>query len=321
MRKSWRNIGLFIFCIFLSTIMWVTVKSEKLIQKIYTIRINRTDFIKLPDNIRILDYRPQTINVTLQGQQSFFLQQDIGQLVSILIDASNLKNGENTLTLKPEDVQIQTEFISQLKLVDINKGDLRVTAEAYTKEVQIRPDISGEVAEGYEHSISWQPETVMITGSPAQLEKIEYIPTQKIDISNLTSGQRFNAIILYGNITPFEPVERVVVTISVEQKMKTKRISGIPIEYRGLGDGLTANLQTKEVLIEFEIPESYDLPIEREDFLAQVDLSNLGAATYKCQVKVIPPNIAEIPPDSIKVTPEAITVNIANDNNPNKTGL
>jgi YbbR domain-containing protein len=321
MKRSWRNIGLFVFCIFLSTIMWVTVKSEKLIQKVYTIRINRTDFIKLPENIRIVDYRPQTMNVTLQGQQSFFLQQDIGQLVSVLIDASNLKNGENIITLKTEDIQIQTEFISQLKLVDINKGDLLVTAEAYTKEVEIRPDISGEVAEGYKYNISWQPETVMITGSPAQLEKIEYISTQKIDISGRTSGQKVNSLILYGNISPFEPVERAVVMISVEQKMKTKRISGIPIEYRGLGDGLTANLQTKEVLVEFKIPESYDFPIEREDFLAQVDLSNLGAATYKCQVKVIPPNIAEIPPDSIKVTPEAITVNIANYNNPDETGL
>ena len=45
MKKRWQNIGLLLFCVLMSTIMWVTVKSEKLIPKLYTLRIYQSDFM------------------------------------------------------------------------------------------------------------------------------------------------------------------------------------------------------------------------------------------------------------------------------------
>lgn len=97
-------------------------------------------------------------------------------------------------------------------------ASVRVALErtAAQKEILVSPNISGVVAPGFRiAAISVDPQSVIVTGDPDTLGKLNFVTTQEIDVSNLVADETRTVQMLLPQSVSTGGSRRVQVTIRV----------------------------------------------------------------------------------------------------------
>ncbi len=181
-------------------------------------------------------------------------------------------------------------------MLEMNQSAVTIRAEIWaTKSVPVQCQVSGEPAAGYQfRSVECAPETVMVKGRAAVLNKISVIniPGDVIDITGAREDMEDTV-----DITPYleslgislveQSASQVAVTAIIEQK-ETKafdfptsdiKISGLPSEYElnFSADTLTVNVRALR-----EDMETFT----QDNIEALLDVTDLTPGTYTRQLTI-----------------------------------
>lgn len=225
-----------------------------------------------------LDNAKETFSVTRRP----ILYDDQGNIVG---------TGTTNLSVDPETVSIT----------------IPIEEQEGVREKAITPRWVGDPANGYRLlSVTVDPITALVSGSPAVLDNLISVPTAEVDVDGLKQTTVSATTLDLPPSVTWEDPKPITVTVEIEP-IKTSAVVTKPPEILALGTGLTATLSTDEVRVFLFGPlEILDSVID--DVNVVVDLFGLGTGTF-----VVEPSII-VPVESIEVRsfqPSQITVRIS----------
>ncbi|MCA9964473.1 MAG: hypothetical protein KC423_09525 [Anaerolineales bacterium] len=171
---------------------------------------------------------------------------------------------------------------------------------------------TGDPAPGYRLlSISADPPSVLVQGSPTQLGQITRIETEPIDINGLTESFEQKAALVLPTGISLDQDQELMVKIEIEP-LVTSATYTRPVELLGLADGLEAIIDPEEVRVFLFGPLPALDTLLDEEVRVTADLFGLDVGTYSLEPDVNFPErgieLRSIQPAQITVTiTEAIT--------------
>lgn len=125
------------------------------------------------------------------------------------------------------------------------------------------------------------PPTVRVVGSENALSGLTGIKIENIDVSGSTSSVQQNVVITAPDGTTLLDDPNITVYVGIREKQDSAQFKGVPIETKGLGKKLTAELSATECDVSITGRTSLMKLLRRKDVSVYVDLTGLTAGTYK----------------------------------------
>lgn len=125
------------------------------------------------------------------------------------------------------------------------------------------------------------PPTVRVVGSENALSGLTDIKIENIDVSGSTSSVQQNVVITAPEGTTLLDDPNITVYVGIREKQDSAQFKGVPIETKGLGKKLTAELSAAECDVSITGRTSLMKLLRRKDVSVYVDLTGLTAGTYK----------------------------------------
>jgi YbbR domain-containing protein len=141
----------------------------------------------------------------------------------------------------------------------------------------------GEPAQGYRLlDVGVEPDSVLVTGSPAELDALSRVRTEAIDITGLRESQTFPVTLDLPEGIQLDEVQQVVVTIEIEPILTSSVVRQEP-EVRALGEGLTYTLDVEEVRVFLFGPLEKLDSLADDDVRVTLDLFGLEEGTHSVE--------------------------------------
>lgn len=178
-RALTANILLKIAAIIIALILWLFVTSKGQTEVSFDVPL---EFVNIPQNLDVVRCDVKSINIVIRGYERFIKNIKQGD-VRINLDLSKAKKGESQVQIREGDIRLP----NAVSVVKINPSSVKVVLEEKTtKEVPVRPAITGRPDQGYYiSSIQTVPDRIRIEGVTSELRRINFINTEPVDISGL----------------------------------------------------------------------------------------------------------------------------------------
>ena len=231
---------------------------------------------------------PSSISVVVRGNNS-----DIKSVVP--------SDFEATVTL--DDITEKGDYIVPVKIslseklmefdpfeVKLKKQQVEISVDLKEiKYVELVPSVVGEVAHGYTiSSIEMTPSFVEISGAKSLLDKVSYINTTKINVSNAknTFSSECNFIQVSKNIK-IEDVDSAKATVIISALEYEKKFENNNVKIVNLDDEfeIVSNIPKVNIILKGPMPELETY--EPDNGFVQIDCSSVkNEGTYSLPVKI-----------------------------------
>lgn len=183
--------------------------------------------------------------------------------------------------------------------------EVPVAQQVGYKEVGVRPVIQGRVGGGYLlEPIEVAPSTVTVVGSPSTLAAVNYVDTEPVDVSGLTSSVvRRAQVVPPEGLTLLQP-QPVSLTVRVTALTVSQTLRVAPT-IQGLGPGLQLVGDVPQVDVSLNGPAPTLQTLTTRDFRVTLDLAGLGAGQHQVEAKVAVPGgftLERVEPIRVPVT-------------------
>ena len=124
----------------------------------------------------------QEVDIVVSGDKRKVDQINRSDL-SATLDLTDVAPGDRVVSLTPDNVSVALP--QGVKLVEVQPSRIAVKLEAVEeKEIEVRAPVEGEPAAGYEiYNTSILPPKIRVRGPESYLRTLDFIETDKIDIS------------------------------------------------------------------------------------------------------------------------------------------
>lgn len=187
------------------------------------------------------------------------------------------------------DVAVKTVDSSgkEVPYVTTSQETASVTARLVKyKEVPLKVDTTGSVAQGYELESVKAPDTVRIEGSADILADITSVTADDIDISGLTENTRVKINLNLPDGVSVRNGDELYATVNVRGPSTGGfSFSGNEIAIEGLDEGLSAST-SGSIRVSVSGPRSAVSVLTKADITVSVNLSGLGEGTHEVPVYV-----------------------------------
>ncbi|MGB9825397.1 MAG: CdaR family protein [Desulfofundulus sp.] len=194
----------------------------------------------------------------------------------------------------PEGLRIKPE------VVDVSLPVARLPA----KLVPVKPQITGEPAEGYKVSqVLVEPATIIISGPAAMLAEISSVSTMPLDVSGASINQSGDLRVVLPQDVRAE-VERVRVTAVIEPRTVQRTVEGVEVKVHDLGDKLTASVQPNTVRVTVAGLYQNVNWLTAGDLTAYVSARELASGEYELEVELVLPEAVKrvsVEPPKVKL--------------------
>jgi YbbR domain-containing protein len=175
-------------------------------------------------------------------------------------------------------------------------------------------NFAGEPAPGYRVlSVSAEPDSVLVTGRPTQIEQVSFVGTETVDVNGLRESITVPAALNLPSGLELEEVQSVIVRVEIEPILTSDVVRQEP-EIRNLGEGLTATLDVEQVVVFVAGPFDKLEALTDDDVRVTLDLFGLVTGTHQVEpeasVLVSDVAVRSIQPTAVTVvitTTEALT--------------
>ncbi len=142
--------------------------------------------LRFSNDIEVTNSPIQEVTLVVSGDKRRLAQIIKNDLVAS-IDISDVMPGDRVIPLTVENVGVSLP--TGVKLDDIQPRSMAVRIEAVEeKEVAVNAQTYGEIPEGYElYSPTVTPAKVRVRGPAGFIRSLEFVPTERIDLTNKTS--------------------------------------------------------------------------------------------------------------------------------------
>jgi hypothetical protein len=179
----------------------------------------------------------------------------------VSVDLSEVKAGERTIQLTPENINV--ELPSGLKIEEIQPNKIAVKLERVEeRDVPVKPETEGALPEGFEiYSRTVSPPTVRVRGPESFVRALDSISTEKISLEN----QRANFTARQVELNVVNPKIRLLdtivdVTFNIGEK-RLEAVFSVPYENEGVARKARVILFAPNSILEQIKPE--DLIVEQ----------------------------------------------------------
>jgi len=163
-----------------------------------------------------------------------------------------------------------------------------VTPLPPSRMVAVQPATVGEPPPGYRlTSVRVVPSRVKVRGPQAVIDALETLGTEEIDLAGARETvSRQVKVLLPEGCASVEPAQ-VSVTATVEPRLATREVGGVPVKVTGLADGVEAEVLTPRVTVLVSGPASAVAELEAQDLTVTVSATGLSPGTHAlpCQVQ------------------------------------
>jgi len=299
--KITKNFFIKLFSFFFAIFLWFFVINEEKTE----ININMPiEVTKLPQDY-VIEGLPPYAMISLYGPRSL-IQILAGQKLTKTLDLENIQKGSLTIQLTPESINLP----SGVKITKIQPSKLELSISKFIKkEVPVKLNIIGTPHPDFKLiETEILPLKVIIYGSEETVEKVKFIETPPVDISNISEG--FNKIIKldFKNAGYTSDISNIFLKVKIDAEKGTQHFTRIPVIIDSDNDRVTYSPKFADISLEG--PKNILKNTKNEDIILKISAKGLEKGNH--YLKPIPyiPNglfIKEIKPLEFTITiPEEI---------------
>ena len=142
--------------------------------------------LRFSNNIEVTNAPPEDVDLVVTGDRRKLAQINKNDIV-VSVDISDLTPGDRVLNLLPENVAVSLPTGVKLDAIQPRTIPLRIEA-VEERDVDVRAETSGALPDGYEiYSQTVTPQKVRLRGPAGFIRSLEFISTERIDLTNRTS--------------------------------------------------------------------------------------------------------------------------------------
>ncbi len=266
----------------------IQIQVEVTQSKVFPIEVDPTS-LEAGDSRRIAGVKPTVSQVTVTGSSSA-----VGRVAKVQLPVKvDQQTSTFTADLVPVAMDANGQPITEVTLLPATVS-AEITIETRGKQVSVVPQIVGLPAEGYSvQQRAALPESIIIDGPQAELDKLLFVDTEPVDISGAKESisRRVGIADLPQGLTIVTPEDGTVeVRVAVEDTtLQATVFSALEIEPIGLDSTLTAEITPVKVDVSVNAPRSLLQSLKANDVKVLVDLTGLGPGTYTTEPNVIVP--------------------------------
>jgi len=282
-----RSTLIFFVCFLLSSILWIFNTLSKKTVKTITQEIN---IIDIPPNLILDSLYQKTIEIQIEGY-GFEMFQLFFNTEKFNIQYSEVENGLINLNSK----KISKFFPNNINILDINPNKINCSFSTQkTKKVPINIENIKIICKSpYKKSgaISINPDSILISGSTLELEKINEWKVQPIVFENI--DQKINEIIYLEKSHLINNTEKINLQVDIDKF--TEAEIKIPIKIINKPEEIDIDFTPKSLKIKYLVATKNYKKVSENDFQVVVDWKDLKFDKREIKIKDI------IEPDYIKI--------------------
>jgi YbbR domain-containing protein len=278
-----RNPGLKLMAVLLAVALWFTVAGEHEVER--TMRVP-LDFGNKPPLMEILGEPPTTVDVRVLGSSAVLSRMEPGAVVAVL-DLSTARPGSRLFNLRAEHVR--TPY--GVSVLQVTPSTISLELERSARRMlKVVPAVEGEPAPGFVIGpVATDPGQVEVIGPESHIQDLTSATTEPV----LVSGAR-EAVEDVVTVGVSDSTVRLITAQDATVKVEIlpapieRELSGVPIRWRNLGQGLTARVQPSWATVVVRgRPDAVEV-MRAETINAFVDLAGLGPGQYNLRVQFDP---------------------------------
>jgi YbbR domain-containing protein len=269
--------------VLLAAALWFTVAGEHDVER--TMRVP-LDFGNKPPLMEIVGEPPTTVDVRVLGSSALLSRMEPGEVVAVL-DLSMARAGSRLFNLRAENVR--TPYGVDVLQVTPSTISLELERSA-RRMLKVVPAVEGEPAPGFVLGpVTTDPTQVEVIGPESHIKDLTSATTEPV----LVGGARENVedVVTIGvsdSAVRLTAAQDATVKVQILPAPIERELSGVPVRWRNLGEGLTARVQPvwANVVVRGR-PDAVEA-MRAETIIAFVDLAGLGPGRYNLRVQFDP---------------------------------
>ena len=298
--NPFRNLGLKVLAVVLAVLLWITVAGEHIVERSLRVPL---EFRNIPEALEIVGNTPDTVDVRLRGASALLSRVQPGEIVAVL-DLGGARAGSRLFHLRTEDVRAPFG----VEVSQIIPSTLALELERSAKRsVPIVPATDGDPAPGFVRGqMTSDPPTVEIVGPESRVRQVAEATTEPVTIKDAKARVRDGVTVgvVDTSVRLVQP-QIAQVTVEIWPAPVERQLADVPVRYRNVAPGLSAQLTPRFVHVSVRGAEDVLSALQGDSIQAFVDLAGLGAGRYNLRVQVDPTErfgVVAIDPAVVAVT-------------------
>lgn len=246
-RRVFYDDGLIkLFALLITFALWFGVTG---LRSPITTRLNSVSLKpRVSSELEITNSPVTEVDLVITGDKRKIDQLNSENLI-VSFDLTDAKAGEQVIELTPENVNV--ELPTGVKLEEIQPNKIAVKLEnVLEREVAVRPEIEGNVAEGYEiYSVVALPQKVRVRGPESFVKSLDFVSTEEISVENQKADfnvQQISLNLVNPKVTVLDAVVNVVFKIG---ERRIERLFILPAQSETNGKTATVVLYGAQSLL------------------------------------------------------------------------
>jgi YbbR domain-containing protein len=296
-----RNLGLKLLALTLAILLWMTVAGEHLVERSLRVPL---EFRNVPEALEIVGNTPDTVDVRLRGSSALLSRMQSGEIVAVL-DLAGARSGSRLFHIRADEVRAPfgvevAQVIPSTLALDLEKSAHR--------SVPVVAATEGDPAPGYVVGrIRSEPATVEIVGPETRVRQVAEATTEPVPIKDAKAQVRDAvAIGVVDTSVRLAQPQNAQVTVEIWPAPEVRQIDGVPVRYRNVAQGLSAQLSPRFVRVTVRGEQTALAQLEPDSVEAYLDLAGLGAGRYNLRVQVAPAERFGV----VAIDPAVLTVTV-----------
>jgi YbbR domain-containing protein len=295
-----RHLGLKVLAIALSTLLWLTVAGEHVVERSLRVPL---EFRNIPPQLEITGDPPDNVDVRLRGSSAVLGRLDSGEVVAV-VDLTGGRPGSRLFHLRNDEVR--APFGVEVAQVLPSTVSLELEKSA-TRMLPVVPAVLGEPAPGFVVGRrTAEPATVKVIGPESHVRALAEATTEPVNIAG--SRERVRDVVTVGVTDASVRLDSSVsatVLVEVLPAPVEREVGGVPVRWRNLGSGMRAQVSPSVAKVSVRGRREALEGLRADAIEAFVDLAGLGAGRYNLRVQVDPSEhfgLNTITPGVVEVT-------------------
>jgi YbbR domain-containing protein len=298
--NPFRNLGLKVLALGLSVLLWLTIAGEHVAERSLRVPL---EFRNIPEALEIVGNAPDTVDVRLRGSSAMLSRMTAGEVVAML-DLGGARAGSRLFHIRTEDVRAPfgidiAQVIPSTLALELEKSARR--------RVPIMPATDGDPAPGFVVGrVSAEPPMVEIVGPESRVRQVAEATTEPVSIKDARSRVRDGVTVgVVDTSVRLAQPQVAQVTVDIWPAPVERQLADVPVRYRNVAPGLTAQLTPRFVHLSVRGAQDVLSALQPDSVQAFVDLAGLGTGRYNLRVQVDPTErfgVVAIDPAVVAVT-------------------
>ncbi len=305
MRSDWKifkNLGIRMASLVLAATLWLYASTEKEFQLGFSCPVT---VINIPEGLTLAGCPPPvTCEIRARGKDLIALRLNT---LSVLINAENRQVRSFRTRLGPDNLKLPFNLKIQEAHFPVPEMEVRLDRIA-EKEVPVRPDFSGDPAEGLVlgDSLAVEPSRVTISGPARLIEQTEQVYTQAIRLDGLTGPALVNAPLALPDscLTRISP-ETVAVRLTFERSGE-RVLKNVPISMANRPGSYLVSFSPGTADLVVSGPNQLVGGLDQTQVRITLDLKGLTPGRHQLQAAVELPDRIQL----VAASPREFEVNI-----------